>query len=1075
MAKAPKLEVTTLGQFDIRVEGERIEGLVSRKAEALFVYLVVTGHSHSREHLATNLWDDRPLPRSLANLSVLLNSLKKQLGPFLSIERKSISFVPNVNTTLDVRDLLDQINQVHPEWDQTAELAAKTRRTLGELLDTYQGDFMQGFNVRDARGFEEWMLMEKERIQFEVISAYEMLIDFCKKHGDFSSGIVHARRLLEIDPLREGIHNDLMMMLARTGNRVDALKQYLALEQLLDEQLNLEPDSVTKDLYERIRTSENSIRHNLAVEGEMLFGREGDLAALHARLQVPNCRLITILGPGGIGKSSLARRFALESVDRFINGAFVVALSPAESTEYIPQFISNAIGFRLQGEGIPLDQLTNYLREKEMLLVLDNFEHLLAGKAMLHEILDKAPGIKILVTSRVRLNHEHEWVHPLQGLEVPELAQNKLERSMESPEAAMQSGAIALFEYAARKVKPGFRITRDDLTYIVQVCQLVEGMPLGIELAAAWLRALPIMEIANQMASDVDFLITEGINAPDEPDRIKTVFDRSWGLLSVEEQIAFIKLTAFKGSFSLDASTQIAGTNVPTLASLLDKSMLRQISPSEGVDDARYDIHEILRQYAFIRFKDDKALYTSVKNTHSRYYCGMLKDLTPELHRTEQFMASLLIERDLGNILAAWRWACETKMLTELESAIHGLFQFYLQRGWFNQGAEEFKAAIDHFERKASHIAEDVRLESILAKLRSRLGVFRSYLSLHDQANEDLRSSLEFHRRHSDVEELAFTLKWAGSNARMATRYSDAISYLEETIHLNRDLNNTVLISEAFNELGAVALRQSRYNDARRNFEESIQLKQQIKDEHGMARSLINLGIVAFRTGDYKAAKQRSSDSLQVSERIGDRWGIAASLNNLGFAEEHLGNYGVAKKLYQQSLEVKRSIGHRKGMAYSMLNLAMISYRMGDYAEALSLNIDARSILEDISDRWGLASAFQQLGRTYLGLEQFELSREHFYEALSIGLDIETPMYITKSIIGLAEIAAAEGAHETAHRIVSRVLEETDLDPEAKERACALRGEITPRLQADEGLGEPQTETANSLLEYAKEMFEEKK
>ncbi len=1044
------LELKTLGEFTIRLDGAIVKGLASRKADALLVYLAVTRRPHAREHLGTLLWDDRPLDRSLANLSVVLNSLKKQLAPFLVIDRQSVAFDDNAHSSVDIHNLRIGLE----EW---IPLLAVGRGSQGEaikgllpILSTYQGDFLQGFHIREARGFEEWMLVEKERLQHEVIEAYEALIEIYMASADYASGIPQARRLLAIDPLRDGIHLSLMVMLVRTGQRLDALQHYRYLQDLLQRELGIDPDPRVTSLYERILISNRTLRHNLSLETGILFGRESDLIAIHRELQDPRCRLLTILAPGGMGKTSLAIQVARESVETYINGAFVVQLAQAGSAEYLVQYIANALGLKFQGDEKPVDQLANYLREKELLLVLDSFEHLLGGVALLSNLLREAPYLTILVTSRERLKMNEEWVYPLEGLTFPQ----ELPQKNESIEMILQKssklGALELFTFAAQKVKPGYQLSRKELPDVIRICELVEGMPLGIELGATWLRVLPVGEIARQIESDVDFLVSTAEGTPNEPQRLQAIFNRSWNLLSKEEQRIFQKLAVFRGGFTLEASKQVAGSTIAVLASLVDKSLLRFLDQRPGGESARYEMHELLRQYGIFRLRESQHVMVEVNRTHCGYFSGFLHRMESELFHTGQAEASKAVEDELGNIQVAWHWAGEHGLEQEIRVALKGLFRFYLLRGWFSQGAQEFEAAINHLEHMTDFEGTSpADLETTLAKLLARRGVFRSYLSLHEKAEDDLLNSLEVHRQFGDLAEMAFTLKWLGTNARMATLYKQASEYLNECLVILEQIDDPPTQADALNELGAIALRQSRYDEADEYLRVSYQLRDDLEDEQGKARILINRGLVALRRGDYQGAKSLTSESLEIARSVEDQWGIAASLNNIGLAEEQLKNYQVAHELYQQSQDVKRAIGHRKGVAYSWLNLAMIAYHTGRFQEAVETNLKAQKRLEEIGDRWGLASMRQQLGQALTALGSFDRARENFHESLAIADQIGTAMYIEKAIVGMGELLMAEGEFSRAFQISCAICSLPAGDPDAVERAVKLKIALEEKLSAE--------------------------
>jgi len=325
-----------------------------------------------------------------------------------------------------------------------------------------------------------------------------------------------------------------------------------------------------------------------------LIGRKPELQEILRLLGLPECRLLTIAGQGGVGKTRLAVQvgedLSAANPPPFSEGTWFVPLAPITATENIPKAISQAIGFDLAGPLTPEDQLLNYLQEKTLLLLLDNAEHLLEGAKTFSKILERAPGVKLLVTSRERLNLRSEWVFDLQGLPVPPL---------DAHEGSEEYSAVKLFLDRFRQVQNDFSLQEEDRPVVDHICRMLDGIPLGIELAAAWVRTLPLGEIAAEIAHDLDFLTTSARDIPERHRSLRVVFDHSWSLLLPAEQRAMRQLSVFKGGFTREAAQDIAEAPLPVLNSLIDKSLLRRSEP------ARYDFHELVRGYAAVRLAEE--------------------------------------------------------------------------------------------------------------------------------------------------------------------------------------------------------------------------------------------------------------------------------------------------------------------------------------------------------------------------------------------------------------------------------------------------------------------------------------
>ncbi|MBZ0303486.1 MAG: AAA family ATPase, partial [Anaerolineae bacterium] len=485
------LKITTLGGLSIQLGGQPVRGFVSRKVEALLVYLAANPREHPREVLGELLWDDLPQNRTMSYLRTALSSLQQQLAEYLTVSRQSLSIHIESNFWLDVQELEAALDEADSEWEQRSSFSRVTAGKLEKALDLYQGHFLEGFHIRDASGFEGWMVIEQERIRNRVLETLHHLGAYYLQRGQYSSGTAHITRALQLDPLSEQAHRLMMLLLAQNGQRSAAMAQYETCRQVLENELGVEPEDETVELYERILAGEISAEvqvvspHNLPTPATPFVDRPDEVNAIVEQLDRPECRLLTMIGPGGNGKTRLALKAAGQLLSEYHQGVYFVAFAPVTSPVYIARTIANTLNMTFKGD-LPLEEeLTQYLHSQEMLLVLDNFEHLVEGADVLSHILAGAPAVKMLVTSRERLNLQEEWLYNVEALSVP--------ASAEDPQAA-EFASIKLFEQAAQRVQPDFS-AGSDMPSVIRICRLVEGMPLGIELAASWTRMMTSQQI----------------------------------------------------------------------------------------------------------------------------------------------------------------------------------------------------------------------------------------------------------------------------------------------------------------------------------------------------------------------------------------------------------------------------------------------------------------------------------------------------------------------------------------------------------------------------------------------------
>jgi len=650
-----RLTINLFGKPRVERAGRAITGFISAKAQALFFYLAATARPHTREALAGLLWGGMPEAQASKNLRNALSNLRALVGDDLTITREEAAFKRDADYWLDIEAF-------------RAALTETASRGLGAFVNAvelYQGDFLEGFYVPEALAFEEWMLGQRSILRGLMIQALHTLVSKHLESEEYAPGIDYANRLLALEPWREETHRHLMILLARSRQRSAALAQYETCRRVLAEELGVPPLQETTALYERLKAAAAPPPHNLPPQPTPFVGREAELSEIARYLKNREAQLLTLVGPGGMGKTRLALQAAARCVEPevafdtdFMDGVFFVPLaagmeSGAHST--LIAALADALSFSFQGPVHPQAQLLNYLREKKMLLVLDNFEHLVAEARQLGDILRLAPGIKLLVTSRVRLNLREEWALEVEGLAYPEAGDAGL------PGAAIEDySALALFVQQARRLRLGFTLGPADIPSLVRICQLVEGVPLGIELAASWLRVLSCAEIAAEIEQGLDFLTSAFQNVAERHRSLRAVFEHSWNLLSPPEQVLFRQLSAFRGGFQREAAAAIVGASLPMLAGLADKSLLRRTA------SGRYEVHELLRQYAQEKLRLIPEEHERVHDHHCRYYAELLSQHQSQLKGENSLaaLAALSVERE--NVRAGWNWAVEHRKVAEL-------------------------------------------------------------------------------------------------------------------------------------------------------------------------------------------------------------------------------------------------------------------------------------------------------------------------------------------------------------------------------------------------------------------------
>ncbi len=685
-----QLTLNTLGGLSVQLDGQPVS-FGQRKTPALLVYLACNPRPHPREVLAEMLWEDRTQSQSLANLRVVLTDLRHTVGEYVCVTRETVSVNTESAIWLDADAFEAQLKAADEDFTQ-----------LKDALELYRGDFLDGFYI-DSQVYEDWALLERERLRFRAMEALDTLINSHLDGGDYTNGIARATQLLRMDTLREKTYRQLMQLLALSGERAAALAQYQTCCRVLREELGVTPTPDTVQLYERISAGtlvevrqpfsavQSAVaepvsyipprpRHNLPVQATSFVGREDDMAAILDQLADPDCRLLTLVGPGGMGKTRLALAVAERVVDDYTDGVVFVPLAPVASAGGVVMAIATALQIPFShGQESAGQILFNYLEQKQMLLVLDNFEHLLDGAELAHQLLSAARQVTLLVTSREVLGLSWEWLYEVHGLSQPD--------GIEAA-ALEQYDAIRLFIERARRANPGFRWS-DELDNIARIARLVEGMPLGIEIAAAWLRMLPCEAIATELL-DLNFAQRD---IPQRHHSLRILFDHTWTQLPPPQQCVLRALSVFRGGFSREAAEYVAGASLPILVALVHKSLVH-FNPASR----RYGFHELLRQYAFEKLGTSADEHQAVLDRHGTFFAELLSARESRLYGGVQLDTLL----DADNIWMAWDWALAGHDLTAVGLMWQALFALCEMQNWPQQGYDLFSSAVEALADVAS-------------------------------------------------------------------------------------------------------------------------------------------------------------------------------------------------------------------------------------------------------------------------------------------------------------------------------------------------------------------------------------
>ncbi|MBX3000344.1 MAG: tetratricopeptide repeat protein [Caldilineaceae bacterium] len=952
------LQLSLLGAFRLRLDKTQITSFYSTKVQALLAYLAVESHRpHTRAALSALLWPESPqvdANRSLRQALFQLNRIvdNPRTGVIVA-SRQAVEFRVGNQAWLDIGEFRSCL--------ETGQLE--------RAVDLYRGSFLEGFSVGDAADFESWARAVGDRLHRQIIDALDQLCQRASDRGDYVGMQEYALRSLAHAPWRERSHCALMLALAQQGQRSAALAQYVRCRHILEEELGAPPAPETVELYERIRNGNLSqpgraaeIRQSPAaprtsspfVPLTPLVGRESQLTRILAHLADPHCRLLTLVGLGGVGKT----RLALEAVKDlsqsadgarlFPDGIWFAPLLEANTTYGAVGVVAQTLGIPLYGDRTIEDQVLAYLRNKTLLLVLDNIEHLPGAAQPISALLDAAPGVKVLVTAQEALNLWDEWFFPIKGLAEPS-------PDVTDPDVLASSPAVALFALNARRRHPDFGLA-DEMENVARICRLVAGMPLAIELAASWLTRLSCAQIAERIAADLDFLSTAAARIPERHRSIRAVLDMTWDLLSAEEQGALRRLSIFSGSFHPQAAQKVADAPLSSLSRLLEKTLLQEAAE-------RYQMHDLVRRYAEEKLLARPQEQEETLNRHSDFYLDFIAARQEGLFQSSRKEIMVEVAQEFENILSAWRWAADHRRFAQIDQAQESLFALCLNRGRYGEGAACFARLVGAVEGAPSAQPSDAEIEPIFGRALARQGFFAVSGGDMEAGLDRLRQALSIARRHGRPADMGFCLTFLGEFEGWLGNFDSARQLLTESIGINERIGDRLGGGFALYRLGELTHSVGDFEQARHIFQQCVAISRQIGSQDALGYALDQLGYCHVLVGDLAGAQAAYQESLARFTEMGNELGMALAAAGLGITAWARGepDLTAAVEWVAKSIARSRKVGHPVHLITSLSVIGLIHNELADFAQAGPFLEEGLALARQVGFRRGLITCLNGL------------------------------------------------------------------------------------------------------------------
>lgn len=1032
-----RLCIYCFGGFKVELDGNPITTFSTEKTRALLVYLAVEqDHAFQRSFLSGLLWSDQSETQALHSLRQTISILRKALNDtkqedsFLITDRDLIQINPNASIWVDVIEFRKTLKDAYQHNKQRNGNGMINYSKLQKAMSIFQGVFLERYRIAGSSLFEEWAILMQEETNKLAIEALTHLQGYYQRRAEESQIIECLERIIKISPWDENAHYELLLHLAADQQWSAAEHHFKSLQNYLSHQLGVKPNEKINQLFNLIHQHNSAAihsiyepkapAHNLSPTQSEFIGRTAEVEELIQIVCDPHCRLITLTGTGGIGKTRLATELAHQMIGQFKDGVFFISIPHQKTLEQFQMAIGKQIDLAFSASLNPGQQLLDYFRSRQILLVLDNvdtFLNTVEVVSFIADLLTSIHTIKMIATSRERLNLQQERIFLLEGLAFPQVMPA-------NPEGLTAFDAIKLFLKNVQQRNRHFTMDRSNAIAILQFCQRIEGHPLAIELAATSLLDTPNSDLHRLAQTNLSALNNSITNADPLQKNLQAVFEISWQHLSREMQTILSRVSIFRGGFTCQSAAEICQQSEINLQPLINKSLIKVRN------DERYTLHEIIRELSLVKLAGEGCL-DEVKDLHSHYYYQQVSHCRNSLKGRDQVQTLDWLDLELENISQAWNWLLIQKKYEYLQDMVDPLYQFYNIRSRFQEGIDSFQESLQKLETEK----EGALLSALLA---ARIGALALRARRTDLVQSAINTSLQLLSPFNMLKEVAFCKVTLGGVYLRKRNMKAALESARESQALYRQSADVSGEAYAAYLEGLVQNTSGLYEEAKVALLHSISLSIQIEDQRRLIGPYNVLGDIACIAGDYNQAEYYFKEGIEISRKLKDRFNLGMLLNNLATVHQIRKQFAEEEAVLQESMAICHEIGDRSGETLALNNLGEMANIQSDFDKAITFCNQALEMALSLEDDYITLICYNTFAEAYLGKKDYHVADHYFQKAICMALDIEAMDMVSRIAVNYAPVFHHQKKPQIAVQLTVAALAHSSLEDEFRQKAMAF-------------------------------------